>query len=137
MKAKKTSEQYGLERNSFPRNKRWAVDQDYVRDLSAEEAKWLGRFNQEFYRKYINATDPNALHNTPELRRDLSSRENAANRDTYAICNSTNQIYLDPVVTCADGHTMRLLENVADAGSEDAIIQSIDEKLKTETKTKH
>ena len=87
MKAsKKTNAQMGLEERSFPKNKKWMVDQDYTKTLSPEEQDWLGRFNQEYYRNRFESSEKD-LHSTPEQKRQCYGAENARNRDLYSIKN--------------------------------------------------
>lgn len=77
----------GLEPKTFPKNKQWAIDQDYYHLLCPLDKEWMSKFNNEFYGGKIKKGDPTALHNTDDLRKECYNRNNAANRDTYAIKN--------------------------------------------------
>jgi len=82
--SKKSNPLLGLEPRTFPKNVQWAIDQDYVSQLDPEQKEFLGRFNNEAYGNY-GLKEPEALHNTPELRRCCYDRNNCQNRDLYAI----------------------------------------------------
>lgn len=74
---------WGLEQKSFPKHKQWSVDQDYTDQLDDETAAWLSKFNDEYYRNKFVKDEP-ALHKD---KKECYSRENARNRDLYAIKN--------------------------------------------------
>ena len=103
----------GLETKSFPKNKQWMVDQDYAKDLDAEAAEWLGRFNQEYYRNRFESSEKD-LHNTKELKKECYSAENARNRDLYAIKNTGGMVVGSSTVNDGEGNEMDLLDTVAD-----------------------
>lgn len=68
---------------NHPRSNRWAVDFDYVRQLSPEEQRWLGEFADAYYK-----ADPSAMRSrawTVEEKREVYRRKNAANRDLYVL----------------------------------------------------
>lgn len=123
---------WGLEVNSFPKHKRWAVDQDYTDKLSEEEKQWLSQFNEEFYKNKVKKNDPKALHNTDKLRKDCYSRENAANRDLYAVKATGNMIVGDSTITDEEGNEESVLNTIADINqlNECQIIDFIDKKYK-------
>lgn len=75
---------YGLKYYCFPRNKRWQIDQDYVKKLSDKEKEWLSKFNQEFYDGKFSKKP---LHKSKKLRRECYTRTNCVNRDLFAIKN--------------------------------------------------
>lgn len=57
-------------------------------DKEAEQTlDYLTKFNNEYHKNIIKKDDPNALHNTPELRKSLYDRENAKNRDIMSVQN--------------------------------------------------
>lgn len=110
-KKKINSYKAGLTRNAFKKNRRWEVDNldpqlGYVEDLKkraksddpkiAQEAKealeFLSKFNNEYYDSH-GLRDEDALHNTDELRRDIYSRNNSANRDLYGIQDSGGALF--------------------------------------------
>jgi len=92
-KAKKTRKNLGLEKNTFKKNKRWQLDQDYIGKLNSDEKAFLARFNDEYYGGAVKKNDPDALHNTDKLRKDCYTRNNINNRDTYSILDSGKAIY--------------------------------------------
>jgi hypothetical protein len=86
---------YGLIPQAFPKNKRWAIDQDYIDGLSPEEKAWLAQFNNEYYGGKVKKGDNTALHNSDSLRKDCYARNNASNRDLYAIKECSNLVQSD------------------------------------------
>jgi hypothetical protein len=101
----------GLEAGTYPANKRWQIDYDYLAEFEkkakyagtdpkkiaeakeAQEAlQLLSQFSNEFYGGKIRKGDSNALHNTDTLRKDCFNRNNASNNDLYAIKNSVGLI---------------------------------------------
>jgi len=77
----------GLQPRVFKKNRQWAVDQDYGHTLSREHQEWLSKFLCEYYNGYVKKGDPNALHNTDELRLDCYDRNNKFNNDVSSILN--------------------------------------------------
>ena len=62
-------------------------------DKEAEEAlAYIARFNNEFHKNVIKKNDPEALHNTDELRKDCYARENAKNRDVMSVQNREEEV---------------------------------------------
>lgn len=56
------------------------ADMDYVDKLNIEDKEWLEKFNNEYYDlKGLKELD--ALHNTPELKKNVYDMHNAARRD--------------------------------------------------------
>lgn len=92
----------------YPKNKQWAVDQDYFKHLSKEEQSWLTKFNDEYYKGHIKKGDNLALHNTDSLRKDCYSRNNQMNRDLYAIGGCTSNLIYDS----NDQNNCSLFDNV-------------------------
>ena len=105
--------QYGLQPKSFAKNKQWMVDQDYAKKLSQEEQEWLNRFNQEYYRNTFESTEKD-LHNTPELKKQCYSNENARNRDLYGIGYEFGYMVGSKTVIDGEGNEIDLLDTVAD-----------------------
>ena len=116
-RVKKTNQEMGLEVKSFPKHKQWAVDQDYAHKLSKEEQDWLGQFNQEYYRNRVKKGDKTALHNTDKLRKDCYSRENAANRDLFAIKSVGHAIVGNSTIHDDEGNEISVLDTIADLNS--------------------
>lgn len=56
-------------------------DSNYTDQESIKALDYITRFNNEFHKNVIKKDDPEALHNTEALRKDLYARENARNRD--------------------------------------------------------
>lgn len=127
----KTNEQFGLKKNSFPKHKQWAVDQDYVKDLDPATADWLGKFNQEFYRNRVTKGSTTDLHSTDTLRKDCYSRENAANRDLFAVKNVGNMVDAFSI-SDEDGNEIDAMDLIADITNphEDQLINRIDQEKK-------
>lgn len=83
----------GLVPRNHPRSVSWAVDFDYLGDLSPEEREWLGRFADGYYK-----ADPQAMTDlSPEDKRRVYNRKNAANRDAY-----TAKVHDRAMVTAGD-----------------------------------
>ncbi len=55
------------------------IDYDYLNKLSEEELDFLNRFSEEWINANLNHKGE-TLHNTPELKKDCYSRNNARNR---------------------------------------------------------
>jgi hypothetical protein len=108
---KKHYNNMGLEVYSFPKHKQWAVDQDYIMSLSAEEKQWLSKFNEEFYKNKVTKGSTTDLHSTDTLRKDCYARENAANRDLYAIKATGG--YIKSATVAEDGTEISPLDVIA------------------------
>lgn len=61
-------------------------------EKAASALDYLSKFNNEYHKNVIRKDDPNALHHTDTLRRDLYARENAKNRDIMSV-RKTQRIY--------------------------------------------
>ncbi len=59
----------------------WAVDYDYLEQLSMEELEWLGHFTNWFYHGSPHKAGDLAI--TPELRKQSYTRNNNAESDLY------------------------------------------------------
>jgi hypothetical protein len=104
------------------------IDYDYLSDLSEEELKWLNDFTEE----YVNASvgkqseaNKNKFHNTPELVKDCTDRNNARQRCIYSIAKARNRVI---------DHTEWFLETISRTNQEphydveDELIDNIDLK---------
>lgn len=60
------------------------LDSDYKDKEAMQALSFITKFNNEYHKNVIRKDDPEALHNTDKLRRDLYSRENARNRDVLS-----------------------------------------------------
>lgn len=76
----------------YPKFLRWAVDQDYLDRLGPKEKAWLSKFLTEYYKASAKKGDPDALHNTDELRRKTYQTSNAMRRDLYTILEFTGKL---------------------------------------------
>lgn len=62
-------------------------------DLEAKTAlEFLTKFNNEFYRGVLKKGDPNALHNTPKLYKEVCDSRNAQRRDIISVARSGKSI---------------------------------------------
>jgi hypothetical protein len=52
---------------------------------SRKVLEWLTRFNNEYYKAVIKKGDPEALHNTEQLRQDLNNRNYLRRNDLYTL----------------------------------------------------
>ena len=74
-----------LRKSSLPRNCQWQFDYDYLESLGEADAKWLAKFNKEYYHANVKKGDYKALHKTTKLRRDCYNRKNRQNNDVLSI----------------------------------------------------
>lgn len=74
-----------------PKNKRWAMEVDYVERLSPKDRAWLSQFNQEFHTGYF-PKGRKPLHRTKKARRECYARNNLQNRDLHAIWASVEKL---------------------------------------------
>lgn len=67
-----------------------------IRELNEEELEWLNKFEGEYTNASVSQSDPerlkNQLHNTKELAKDCTDRNNQRNRCLLNITKSTNQL---------------------------------------------
>lgn len=81
----------GLKKQYNSKVKQEYIDYDYVDKLSPEEAEWLNKFSEEYIGAKLNHHD--ALHDTPELRKDCFDRNNARQRCIYGNSKAKNAVY--------------------------------------------
>lgn len=111
------------------------MDQDYVKDLSDTEKDFLSKFNEEYYGARLNFDDLSQnLHNTEELKKDCTDRNNAQNRCVYGIAKAGNKIN-DMNMFTVEKESVNIDlgpddEIHSDPNLEDALIDYIDSKLK-------
>lgn len=71
-------------------------DDDGIRPLNDEELKWLNKFEGEYTNASVSQKDKqrlkNQLHNTLELAKDCTDRNNARNRCLLNIAKATNAL---------------------------------------------
>jgi len=69
---------------------------DGIRALNEEELEWLNKFEGEYTNASVSQSDPERLekqlHNTKELAKDCTDRNNQRNRCLLNIAKSTNQL---------------------------------------------
>jgi hypothetical protein len=130
----------GVEKATFPRNKQWQIDQDYVATLKKEAAgtgrkasearealEYLSKFNNEYYGNKLKRGDPNALHKSgvpvinketglPEV--DKHGRVIDQVRDCYDRNNRTNRD-LSSICSLPSVEMMQLAEE-SEVESEDS-----------------
>lgn len=106
------------------------LDQDYINGLSEEEKDFLDKFNQEYYGATLDYQNlENNLHNTPELKKRCTDRNNAQNRCTYGLGRAKKLIsntlfYPEDIEKCIDNQESELeSENI-----EDLMIEYLDSK---------
>ena len=81
----------GLEKGTFRKSVRWALDQDYLTKLTLEEKEFLSQFNDEYYgHKFNKNVIP--LHKSKEQQIDCSRRADSARRDIYTYNTKTKEI---------------------------------------------
>jgi len=115
---------YGLKRRYFPKNKRWLLDCDYLDQLSEDERAWLDKFQREYYDGAIKKGDSEALHHDDELRKDCYRRNNARNRDLYAIKQSVGCLHEITPLQGIDSHenkTNRAIDQALDEHHSDEV----------------
>lgn len=64
---------------------KWAVDFDYLKNLSIDEIKWLADFCRIFYHGSPNRVEGRRI--TKKLRSESYTRNNVAERDLYTKAN--------------------------------------------------
>lgn len=111
----------GLSPKTFPKNKRWMIeDTDYINQLTEDEKAYLATFNDEFHgNTHFNKAD--TLHKDPEHIRDLYRSNNSVNRDLFSIQASGQALV----------HIEDLLESVSE-NPEDALVEYLDSKREQE-----
>jgi len=114
----------GLEKSlSLKRYSDW-IDYDYIDQLSDEEKKWLSDFTIEALGgDFRPRGKDNAIHNTPELKKECYGMANRTDRDLYNVLQRTNNLYsMKSTVktkTNPDGKPKEKIEKI-----EDVIIDS-------------
>lgn len=103
---------------------RWEyLDQDYIDKLSPKDKKYLSDFMCEWMSGNFQH-DGKKMHKTGQEKRDCYNRNNARNRDVYAIKKATG--YLAPI----EDHAQALeSSHISKDSNEDAIIELIDSTL--------
>lgn len=87
---RKASQTFIDEELSYDLLKR-VIESNYTDEESMNALDYITKFNNEYHKNVIKKDDPNALHNTDELRRSCYALENARNRDMMSITNITDE----------------------------------------------
>ena len=106
------------------------IDYDYIDQLNDEQKEFLNDFSEE----YINAAvgkqseaDKNKFHNTPELVKDCTDRNNARNRCWYG--RQRNRVGATHILNYEDSQELIESQQQIDSNYvEDAFIDYIDSK---------
>ena len=119
------------------------IKSNYTDQKSMDELAYITKFNNEFHKNVVKKDDPEALHNTEELRKDLYDRENSRNRDIMSV-ERHKMVSLEPKIAETEGGQMYMdafLNSGRDLfGQEDAVIElmdrsdEIEKAIKTKTK---
>lgn len=108
-------------------------DYDYIDQLSDEEKQWLNDFTEEYSNAAVgkqSEADKNRFHNTPELVKDCTDRNNSRNRCFYGI--QRNRVGATKMLNYEDASALIEQEANKDVdyeSVEDAFIDYLDEKL--------
>lgn len=69
------------------------IDYDYKTKLTEEEKEFLNKFTEEYYGAGLDYDNlENNIHNTPELKKACTDRNNAQNRCLYGISKATGKL---------------------------------------------
>ncbi len=105
------------------------LDADYTDNLSPELREYYNKFIGEFYGADLNFEDLSQnLHNTEELKKDCTDRNNAQNRCQYGIAKAGNKIDWEKEPLNVDYAAEPENEVHSDPNIEDALINYIDSK---------
>lgn len=112
------------------------MDQDYIKELSDEEKEFLNKFNEEYYGAVLDYEDLSKnFHNTKELKKDCTDRNNARNRCMYGIAKAQNKINSSNTFTVQKESINIDLgpddEQASSSNIEDVIIDYLDSKKTT------
>lgn len=72
----------GLKKELHPKSRWEYLDQDYAKELTDEEKKFLSDFNEEYYGGNFQHSGKK-LHKGVKAKRECYTRNNARNRDMY------------------------------------------------------
>ena len=103
----------------FSKIKQELFDYDYLDKLDPKEAAWLSKFNEEYIGANLNHKGKK-LHTKKAQRRDCFGRNNARNRDIYAIKRATGMLDMEE----------QLVIDEPKISPEDALIELLDENKK-------
>jgi len=109
------------------------IDYDYVDELSDEEKQWLNDFTEEFTNAVVgkqSEAENNRFHNTAELVKDCTDRNNAQNRCLYG--RVRNRVAATKLLNYEDVINMvedQLSREINPEEVEDAFIEYLDEEF--------
>lgn len=114
-----------------PRARQEYSDYDYIKDLPEDAKEYLNKFTGEFYGADLDFNNlENNLHNTEELKKDCTDRNNAQNRCQYTIAKASNRVH-DPSIVVFGTEKSEHTNTVEDYEDyEDYLIALIDLKKK-------
>lgn len=113
----------GLDKKVHPKVRQDYLDIDYADKLSDKEKEWLSNFNEE----YVGASFTHkgkSLHRTKKARKDCYDRNNARNRDVFALAKANGRLEGINELTGEYNKAVDLNPNTV----EDAVIEVIDFK---------
>lgn len=74
---------HGLYARNFPRDRRWAIDQDYADKLTPDEKAWLAEFNDRYYGGDFRDSDPDVWD--PPARSVVNRDKHASAADALTL----------------------------------------------------
>lgn len=110
-----------------PKTRHDVIDMDYLNQLNPEDKEWMNQFIDEYVGASLDFKNlENNLHNTKELKKDCTDRNNARNRCLYTQAKINHM--LDEL-----GEQEQVSADMKHANAnniEDALIAYIDKKKK-------
>lgn len=129
----------GIKKNYNLKIRQEILDQDYIDKLSDKEKDWLSRFNEEYVSANFNhegkrihpkkyktkkVKTTGATRKIDVFKKDCEDKNNARNRDSYAITKSNNMLKgAKDAQTAVEG-----IRNYVTNETEDMLITIIDAK---------
>ncbi len=131
MTRRKKNKYPALKKNLNTKIRQDLIDYDYLTKLSPEEKEWLNKFTEEYVSASFKKNKKTGryvgnLHKNKQQRKDCYDRNNARNRDMFAISKTMNKLDGDEVL-------VDYLEDASfeDPGIvEDQVIEAIDARKK-------
>lgn len=107
---------------------------------SKKQLAWLTKFNNEYHKHVLKKGDANALHHTPENRKDCCDRKNARNRDIISRERKFIKSIEPTAFETEDGINLSLdlhLNQNRDLNYEDTLIELLDLAHDSQRSTKN
>lgn len=82
---RKARNYHGLYPRNFAKDRRWAIDQDYLDKLSPDEREWLASFNDAYYGGDFRASDESEWG--PKERSSVNRDKHASAADALTLAN--------------------------------------------------